>query len=117
MSSPLPPPQVGERLTFTVRTHQGAAQVTGTLVAENLAYHRPVGQPSHFQPSSVGNVWDLSQISSGRRIGRFLTIEAATFYAEVAAKRSPSLASGEPIAQEEGADLVQLRRDCGGWAR
>ena len=108
------PTAIGGRLTFTAKTQQGSARVTGTLVAENIAVHRPVGQPSHFQPESKGNVWDLTQLSSGMRIGRFTTWEAAVFYGEQAAKASPALVAGKPLSQEQAAQLARLRQDCGG---
>ena len=105
-----------ERITFTVKTNNGPMRVTGTVVAENIAYHRAAGYPSHYERDpSAGDVWDLSQVSSGLRIGRFPTIDAATFYAEVAAKQSPNLVAGRPLGQAEAHALAELRRNCGGW--
>ena len=108
-------PTIGDRLTFAVKTNNGVTQVTGTLVAENIAYHRPVGYPSHFQPKSRGNVWDLTQISSGMRIGRFPTVEAAKFYGEMAAKVSRNLVTGEPLTLADAQELAKMRTSCGGW--
>ena len=105
-----------QRLTFTVKTNNGLTRVAGTVVAPNIAYHRPVGYPSHYdRRPSDGDVWDLSQVSSGMQIGRFQTIEAATFYGEVAAKVSPNLVAGSPLTKPETDALAQLRTDCGGW--
>lgn len=89
--------------------------MTGILVAENLALHRPAGEPSRLgRKTSLADSWDLSQISSGLRVGRFRAQEAAVFYAGEAVRRCPSLATGEPLTLGEASELAQLRQDCGG---
>jgi hypothetical protein len=84
-------------------------RVTGTLVGTNVAVHRAAGSRD-----SAPLVWDVTQVSSGLRIGRFQSMDAANFYGETISRTSEAIRTGEPLTQEEASELATLRRNCGG---
>lgn len=91
---------MSEPATFTAPTSKGPRRVRGVLVATNLATHRPVDGL---------RMVDLSQVSSGKLVGRFATTEDAASFASAALRFVPELGTGEAFSQNHHNFLAQLR--------
>lgn len=96
------------RTTFIAPTSKGQKRVHATIVARNLATHKPVDSAVR------GRFVDLSQISSGKRVGRFLEQADAVAFAKAALKRAPELGTGEPLTERQMGVLSLLRQKHGG---
>lgn len=82
-------------------------KVRGTLVAANLASHRPAGQ-------SIRHRFDVTQISSGLRVARFAHQEDAADFARAVLMLVPELGTAEPLTDEQWAMVRQVRGTYGG---
>jgi len=98
----------GERVVFSAPTSHSFRRVHGTLVAQNLAVHRPLN--AMLRDLFV----DLSQISSGKRVGRFRKRAQAESFALQALELVPELGSGAELTQDQMNGLSALRGRHGG---
>lgn len=96
-----------KRVTFDVATADGTHPLLAVEVASNIAIHRPFSSPY------LGG-WDVSQMSSGKRLGRFGRREEARAYAQKAVALVPALVAGSPLEEDDVVTLFELREKMGG---
>lgn len=93
---------------LTVKTAGGDRKIQATQVAPNMALHRPLAH--HLSRSH----WDVTQISSGKRCGRFAERPQAINFAGLVVERVPVLARGGELSEEEKRLAREVREECGG---
>lgn len=88
-------------MTFTASTSKGKTRIRGQLAAPNLATHKP---------TDLARWVDLSQVSSGKRVGRFVNKEDAVAFARAVVLLIPELVDGGKLTLAQIADLGELRK-------
>jgi hypothetical protein len=99
---------VGKPVTISALMQSGRRiKVRGTLVAHNLATHRPACNRAIRR-------FDVTQISSGRRVGRFVEQDYAAAFARTALLLVPQLGTDEDLTDDQTLLLSQIRETYGG---
>ena len=97
-----------DSITLHAMTAQGWADIPAWVVAPNMAVHRPI--PAAMSRSH----WDVTQISSGNRVGRFVERPAAANFAGLLVERVPALLTTDALSDDEIRLCREVRAECGG---
>ena len=85
-----------------------SATISAVVVAPNMAVHRPLSV------RLSRTYWDVTQISSGNRVGRFTERPAAANYAGLLVERVPALLTTSQLSDDEIRLCREVRAECGG---